>query len=129
MGMPVCPCGATMRPCSPADLAFCGLIDQDDMPAIQWTAICRENGWEDSIQRRGAAAKSYARKLDAAGGILGRVRGADHCANPGCGRWIADGVDRCSAGHAQSANVVELEAIKSALDLVEPGARIVLLVG
>jgi hypothetical protein len=48
-----------MRPCSPADLAFCGLIDHNDMPAVQWTAICRENGWDAAIQRTGAAAKAY----------------------------------------------------------------------
>lgn len=95
-GMPTCPCGNTMRPESPADLAYVGLIGQDDVPARDWTAICRENGWEDAIQRRGAAAKSWTARREQ----LHSAR-ADHCVYPGCCRWVAEGAERCTAGHAQ----------------------------
>jgi hypothetical protein len=105
-GLPVCPCGSGMRPDAPADLAYCGLIGQDDMPAVQWTSICRENGWEDSIMRRGAAAKSWTARRE-------QLRGdpAEHCVYPGCGRWIAEGAERCGAGHAQHEDAPALEAI------------------
>ena len=102
VGMPVCPCGCSLSPEAPADLAYLGLIGPDDMPSPMWTAICRENGWEDAIQRRGAAAKAFAAKQLASGGMMGRrVAPADHCVYAGCGRWIAAGADVCSAGHAQ----------------------------
>src|SRR5579864_7941667 len=95
-GLPSCPCGAQMRPETPADLALVGLIGPDDMPAPMWTAICRENGWEDAIERRGRAAKSWTERR-------AKLRGAPaaFCVHPGCGKWIADGADRCAAGHAQ----------------------------
>jgi hypothetical protein len=57
VGLPTCPCGEQKRPDSPADLAFAGLIDESDVPGPIWTAICKENGWDDAIVRRGAAAK------------------------------------------------------------------------
>ena len=95
-GFPGCPCGGTMRPDSPADLAYCGLIGQDDVAARDWTAICRENGWEDAIVRKGAAAKSWTTRRAAI-----RTAPAAHCVYPGCGRWIAAGADCCTAGHAQ----------------------------
>ncbi len=78
------------------DLAYLGLIGQDDVPAPMWTAICRENGWEDLIVRKGAAAKSWTERRK-----LIRMERAGHCAYPGCGRWVADGADRCGAGHPQ----------------------------
>jgi hypothetical protein len=97
-----------MRPESPADLAFAGLIGPDDMPGPAWTAICRENGWEDAIARKGAAAKAWSSRRWAEGN---RKLGAAHCAFAGCGRWIAAGADRCTAGHAQHERAPELEAI------------------
>lgn len=100
-----------MRPSEASDLAFCGLIGPEDCPAPVWTAICRENGWEDAIQRKGAAAKAYNARLVDSGGILGRRAGAAHCAFAGCGRWIADGADRCTAGHAQHEHSEVLEAM------------------
>ena len=109
-GLPVCPCGQAMRPESGADLAWCGLIGPDDMPGPAWTAICRENGWTDAIQRKGAAAKAHERKLAADGGILGRRAGAGHCVYPGCCRWVADGAEHCAAGHAQHEQAPPLEA-------------------
>jgi hypothetical protein len=95
-GLPVCPCGGQIVPTEAADLAWVGLISQEDVPAPMWTAICRENGWEDMIVRRGAAAKSWSARR-------ARLRHdpAGHCAYPGCGRWVADGAERCSAGHPQ----------------------------
>lgn len=111
VGLPVCPCGQAMRPDSPADLAWCGLIGPDDMPAPLWTAICRENGWDDSIMRRGGAAKAFERKLAESGGVLGRRVAAAHCAYPGCGRWVSEGADRCSAGHKQHDRAAELAAM------------------
>lgn len=110
-GLPVCPCGQAMRPDSPADLAYCGLIGQEDVSRSDWTIICRENGWEDAIIRKGAAAQAYERKLAETGGILGRRAGAAHCAYAGCGRWVADGADRCTAGHAQHADAREMAAV------------------
>jgi len=107
-GMPVCPCGCEMRPDAPADVAFAGLIGREDVSATAWTVICRENGWEDSIERRGGAARAFQRKLDANGGIMGRRAGAAHCAYPGCGRWVADNADNCTAGHAQHTEAVGL---------------------
>jgi hypothetical protein len=100
-----------MRPSSPADLAFCGLVGQEDMSGPDWTIVCRENGWDDSIVRRGSAAKAFERKLDRSGGIMGRRAGAAHCVFAGCGRWVAADADRCTAGHAQHAHAAELEAM------------------
>jgi hypothetical protein len=99
VGLPTCPCGEPMRPESPADLALCGLIGQDDVPATMWTAICRENGWEDCIVRKGAAYKAYL--ASDASHLDSRRAGAAHCAYPGCQRWIANGAERCAAGHPQ----------------------------
>lgn len=104
VGLPTCPCGTEMRPTEGADLAYLGLIGQDDVPAPMWTAICRENGWEDLIVRKGAAAKSWTERRK-----LIRTERAGHCAYPGCGRWVADGADRCGAGHAQHDHVDGLE--------------------
>jgi hypothetical protein len=110
-GLPVCPCGQSLRPDSPADLAWCGLIGREDMPAPMWTIICRENGWDDAIERRGGAARAFQRKVEASGGVMGRKAGAAHCAYSGCGLWVSDTADRCSAGHAQHDHAVELEAM------------------
>ena len=96
VGLPGCPCGGELRPTDPADLALCELIGPEDMPAPMWTAICRENGWDDAIVRRGAAAKVYSRKLLEAGGILGRDAGQPQCAYAGCGRWISNGAEYCA---------------------------------
>jgi hypothetical protein len=90
-----------------ADRAYCGLIGQDDCKATDWTLICRENGWEDAIARKGAAALAYQSKLAERGGILGGRAGAAHCSYAGCGRWVADGAQACSAGHAQDGAVLE----------------------
>ena len=99
VGLPSCPCGSQLEPESPADRAYCGLISQDDVPAPMWTAICRENGWEDSIVRKGNAAKAWTRNE---GSHLDSRRGsAAHCAFAGCGRWVAEGASVCSAGHPQ----------------------------
>ena len=100
VGLPTCPCGSEMRPESPADLAYVGLIGQDDVPAPMWTAICRENGWEDLIVRKGAAAKSWSERRKAI-----RTARADHCIHPSCGLWVPNGADVCSAGHAQGEDV------------------------
>jgi hypothetical protein len=109
VGLPSCPCGHAMRPEAPADLALCGLIGQDDVSAVLWTAICRENGWEDCIVRKGAAYQAWTRsgkdRLDP------RRVGAAHCAYPGCPRWIADGAERCAAGHAQHTHLPVAEAM------------------
>jgi hypothetical protein len=105
VGLPVCPCGQSMRPSEAADLAFCGLIGPDDMPAALWTQICRENGWEDMIMRKGAAAKSWSGRRAKI-----RMAPAGHCVYPGCGRWVAAGAERCTAGHAQHEDVPAVEA-------------------
>ena len=77
-------------PTKPEDLAYVGLIEQDDVPRPVWTAICRENGWEDLIVRKGAAAKSWtARRAQL------RTARADHCAYPGCGKWVPNGSEHC----------------------------------
>ena len=111
VGLPSCPCGAGMLPDSPADQAHCGLITEESVPASVWTAICRENGWTDAIIRRGAAAKAHDRRELEAGGLGGRRRGAAHCAFPGCGRWIADDAEHCTAGHAQHAHAAQVAAM------------------
>lgn len=108
IGLPGCPCGAMLEPESPADRAFAGLISQDDVPASMWTQICRENGWEDCIVRKGAAHKAWTRNPQSH--LDNRHVGAAHCAYPGCGRWIADGADVCTAGHPQH-DQAELQAI------------------
>lgn len=107
VGLPTCPCGSAMVPEAPADRAFCGLIDHESVSAKDWTLICRENGWDDSIIRRGAAAKAHDRHELEAGGFAGRRVGAAHCVFAGCGRWIAADADRCTAGHAQHEDTVE----------------------
>ena len=108
VGLPTCPCGTEMRPESGADLAYLGLIGQDDVPAPIWTAICRENGWEDCIVRKGAAYQAWMRSGK---GRLGsrRTERASHCVYPGCGRWVADGAEQCGAGHPQHNHVAEPE--------------------
>jgi hypothetical protein len=100
-GLPACPCGQSMRPESGADLAFLGLLNHEDVPDTMWTTICRENGWEDSIIRRGNAAKAYEQRVASTNGTMGRPGGAGHCVYPGCGLWIKAGADHCSKGHAQ----------------------------
>lgn len=110
VGLPGCPCGGELEPTAPADLAFIGRITADDMPDREWTIICRENGWDDSILRKGAAAKAFSAREHCEGGLRDRIgrTGAEHCSYAGCGRWIADGANQCSAGHAQHG--VQLEA-------------------
>jgi hypothetical protein len=105
VGLPSCPCGNPMQPESPADLAWCGLIGPDDMPLRDWNAICRENGWEIVLNHGQAA-----RRRELTSSPLEHQRGAVHCAYPGCGRWIAEGADRCTAGHSQSQDAPALEA-------------------
>jgi hypothetical protein len=106
VGLPVCPCGESMRPESLADLALCGIIGQDDVPAPTWTVICRENGWEDLIIRKGNAAKtSTVRRAQ-----LRHAR-ADHCVFPGCHRWVATGAERCAVGHAQHEHLPAVQAL------------------
>jgi hypothetical protein len=108
-GLPVCPCGQAMEPESPADRAFIGMIGQDDVPAPMWTAICGENRWDDCIVRKGNAYKQYlasgSARLESR-----RTARADHCAYPGCPRWVANGADRCAAGHAQHDDMPAVEA-------------------
>lgn len=89
-GLPSCPCGGRMVPESGADLAYLGMIGIDDVPRRVWTEICRENGWEDLIIRKGAAAKTWTRRR-------AELRGcrADFCAHPSCGRWIKSGETHC----------------------------------
>jgi hypothetical protein len=96
-------------PESPADMALCGLIGQDDVPAPMWTAICRENRSEDCIVRKGAAYKAYL--ASGCGHLDSRRVGAAHCAYPGCHRWIPDGADRCAAGHAQHEHLAAVVAM------------------
>lgn len=104
VGLPDCPCGhGRLEPEDAADRAFCGLLGQDDVTAAAWTAICRANGWEDSIVRKGAAYKAWQAKD--ASHVGSRRAGAAHCVYAGCGRWVADGADVCSAGHSQTGDV------------------------
>lgn len=110
VGLPGCPCGGRLEPESPADRAFAGLIGQDDVPGPLWTAICRENGWEDSIVRKGAAYKAWQANPESR--LANRRTGAAHCVFPGCGLWVAEGADRCNAGHAQHEHA---EPIKEAI--------------
>jgi MMPL family len=63
----------------------------DDMSATDWTAVCRENGWTDSIVRRGGAAKAHDRRELETGGFAGRRVSAAH-------RWRRS----CRLGHARS---------------------------
>lgn len=108
VGLPACPCGGTLEPDTPADRAYAGLIGQDDVPAVLWTQICRDNGWEDAIVRKGNAYKQWQRNPQSS--LANRRAGAAHCVNPGCGRWVADGADRCTAGHAQHEHAEPVEA-------------------
>jgi hypothetical protein len=107
VGLPTCHCGGRILPTSPADLAFAGVIGAEDMRPAQWTVICRENGWEDAIQRKGNAAKQFAdrRRLEELAG--GRALPKPQCAYPGCGKWTASGAEFCSthnpAGIAEDA--------------------------
>lgn len=110
-GLPTCACGGRMLPESPADLAWLGIIGIDDMSARDWTIVCRENGWTDSIVRKGNAAKQYENSYRASGGLAGRRAGAAHCAFAGCGRWIAEGAERCTDGHAQRSEVPAVAAM------------------
>jgi hypothetical protein len=107
VGLPVCPCGEEMRPDSPADLALCGLIGQSDVPVAMWTAICRENGWGDCIVRKGAAYKAHV--ASGRGHLDSRRVGAAHCVYRGCQRWIANGAERCAAGHPQHKEMSAVE--------------------
>lgn len=109
VGLPGCPCGGTLEPDSPADRAYAGLIGQDDVPQTLWTQICRENGWDDCIVRKGNAYKQWQR--NPASRLDNRRAGAAHCVFAGCGRWVAEGADRCTAGHAQTEDAPALEAI------------------
>lgn len=115
VGLPECPCGAgRLEPEDPADRAYCGLLNQDDVPQTLWTAICKANGWEDCIVRKGNAHKQWLRNPDSKLG--NRRAGAGHCVYAGCGRWVADGADVCTAGHPQvegaaAAVALEREAI------------------
>lgn len=103
-GFPTCCCGGTILPDKPEDLAYMGLIGPEDMSQADWNQICRLEGWA-IVRNRGQAA----RRLTAS--VLSGRRGADHCAHPGCGLWIKDGADCCSAGHLQhSTDTRELEA-------------------
>jgi hypothetical protein len=99
-GLPVCPCGESMEPVEAADLAWLGIIGPDDMGLAQWNAICRANGW-DVVRNAGQAAQAARRPQKAAR----RLAPAAHCAYAGCGRWVADGAERCAAGHAQHEHV------------------------
>ena len=113
VGLPVCPCGQPMRPTAIADLVFLGLMGQDEMPAREWTAVCRELGWEDLIVRRGAAYQAYVRSgKDRIGGRdVGRGDPAAHCAHPGCGLWVAAGAVRCGAGHLQDGGSIDVDVV------------------
>lgn len=108
-GLPTCPCGNEMMPAEASDLAYIGIITDQDVPGPIWTQICRENGWEDSVIRRGGAARSFQHRYEESGGLMARRAGAAHCAYAGCGRWVKDEADRCSAGHPQHENAPELE--------------------
>jgi len=91
VGLPVCPCGGELLPTEPADLAYIGRIGPDDMPYRDWTVICRENGWDGEIMRKGAAAKVWTAKGTP------NIRATKRtCAFTGCGRWIARGEERCA---------------------------------
>lgn len=101
IGLPGCPCGGQLEPTDTADRAYVGLIGCDDVSRSEWTAICRVNGWEDSILRSGNAAKAFERSYAASGGLLGRTAAKPQCAYPGCGRWTASGAEHC-AEHSHS---------------------------
>jgi len=116
--MPTCPCGSVMWPDDLADAAFAGLITEADVTRPEWTEMCRCNGWDDAIVRKGAAAKAYnARRLqvheDGDGRFVRRVRGAAHCVFPGCGMWVADGADHCRHGHPQSEDASSSAEVES----------------
>lgn len=104
-GLPTCACGGRILPVEPADLAFAGVIGPEDMRPAQWTVICRENGWEDAIQRKGAAANAYARRMLEQGGILGREASKPQCAFAGCGKWTSQGAEFCAAHNPDRAIV------------------------
>lgn len=104
-GLPVCPCGTALEPVELADQAFAGMIGPDDVPGPEWTRICRENGWDGAINRKGAAQLAHIRRTGGHALYAERERAA-HCAYAGCGRWVAAGADFCSAGHAQHEHVV-----------------------
>lgn len=106
-GLPVCACGAQMTACEASDLAFLGIIGADDMPAAAWTQVCRENGWDDAIIRKGRAVIAHELTYEP---VNRRRVNAAHCAYAGCGRWVAAGAEQCSAGHAQHEHA-ELEAM------------------
>lgn len=109
VGLPTCPCGGTIEPETAADRAIAGLIGPEDVPSRIWTAICHENGWEDVILRKGAAAKAWETRQRRESLAGGRKPRKGHCAFPGCGLWISDSADYCSHGHAQREDVPELD--------------------
>ena len=106
VGLPGCPCGGRLEPESPADRAYAGLLGPEDVSQAQWNAICRDNGW-DIMRNHG----QHARSRPTGASVLQPVRGAGHCVYAGCGRWVAAGADRCSAGHAQHDGIGELEPV------------------
>lgn len=105
-GFPQCPCGGTLRPEAPADLAYCGLIGPEDMPLREWNAIARENGW-DVVLNHGQATRLRGRRSEP----TRHAEHAAHCAYPGCGRWVAADAEHCTAGHAQREGAAQLAAM------------------
>lgn len=116
-GLLTCPCGGELRPTKLADLAFIGLIGIEDVATpgrsisgrailsqAEWNEICRENGWP-IIRNQGQGARVLYESP------LGDAPVRVHCAFPGCGMWVKASADRCSAGHPQSDDAPESEAM------------------
>jgi hypothetical protein len=97
-----------MEPETIADRAWCGLITADDIPAPLWTQVCKENGWDDAISRKGFAAKAFQRAELEAGGLAARIGSVKpQCGFAGCGKWTANGAEFC-ADHDHTAAVAAI---------------------
>jgi hypothetical protein len=94
-GLLACPCGGKLRPESPADLAYIGLIGQEDMSQAAWNAICRELGWP-IVLNQGQATQALNKGRTIAPTLSERAS-KPMCAYTGCGRWVAADTEHCAA--------------------------------